>query len=191
MTDDRQLVSAVLACEHGAFARLVERHQKLVWHLVFRMVADAEDTRELSQEVFLRVHQRLAQFRFDAALGTWIGQIAFSVAARHLRRKRLPLVSHDEFGGDQESVNLFARIADDTDLEAEFCSAEEVKHLGQALAALPALQRTLVTLYHVDELGIPEIARITSLPQGTIKSHLFRARKLLRDRLSPALGVRP
>jgi RNA polymerase sigma-70 factor (ECF subfamily) len=187
MTDDRSLVAAVLAREHGAFARLVEGHQRLVWHLLHRMVADAEDTRELAQEVFLRVHQRLPQFRFDAALRTWIGQIAFSVAARHLRRKRLPLVAFDASADDDAVL----AIGDGTDLEADAVDAQALRHLDAALAELSPLLRTLVTLYHVDELPIPEIARVTALPEGTIKSHLFRARKRLRDRLAPALGDTP
>jgi RNA polymerase sigma factor (sigma-70 family) len=184
MTDDRTLVAAVLAHERGAFARLVEMHQGLVWHLVQRMVNDAEDTRELCQEAFLRVHQRLAQFRFDAALRTWIGQIAFSVAARHLRRKRLPLVAYDESAGDDPAL----QVRDPVDVEARHADAQATHHLEAALAALPPVPRALVTLYHAEELGIPEIARITGLPEGTIKSHLFRTRKLLRDRLAPLLG---
>jgi RNA polymerase sigma factor (sigma-70 family) len=188
MTDDQSLVAAVLAGEHGAFTRLVSLHQKLVWHLIQRMVGDVEDTRELSQEVFLRVHRQLPQFRFEAALSTWIGQVAFSVAARQLRRKRLPMVEHDGLFGVDSASDPLAHIDDGSNLEAAHADADLRRHLASSLAALPPLLRTLVTLYHVDELGIPEIARITDLPAGTIKSHLFRARKRLRDRLEPLLG---
>jgi RNA polymerase sigma-70 factor (ECF subfamily) len=187
MSDDREMVAAVLARAPGAFTRLVRAHQKLVWHLIQRMVGDAEDTRELSQEVFLRVHQRLAQFRFDASLSTWIGQIAFSVGARHLRRKRLPLLELDsgEEGNDAPAL----QVRDDSDLEAELSRVQSLAQLGAALATLPPLARTLITLYHVDEVSIPDIATITQLPVGTIKSHLFRARLKLRDQLDSSFGA--
>lgn len=189
MTDDQELVRSVLAREPGAFAGLVERFQKLVWHLVNRMVANPEDTRDLCQEVFLRVHQRLPQFRFDASLGTWIGQIAWSIAVRHLRRKRLPLVDLEPREGASDSPAL--QIPDGRDLEAELQRSEINSLLGAELEALPPLQRALMTLYHVEELRIEEIAAITRLPAGTIKSHLFRARRTLRDRLLKILGERP
>ena len=100
--EDRELVTAVLARAPGAFERLVARHQKLVWHLVYRMVQHPEDARDLSQEVFLRVYQRLGQYRFESALATWIGRVAFSVSTRHLQRRKLPIVecaSDDDHAG--------------------------------------------------------------------------------------------
>ncbi|GAB3332109.1 RNA polymerase sigma factor SigM [Marilutibacter aestuarii] len=176
--DERSLVAAVMARRPGAFERLVTRYQKLVWHLVHRIVQHPEDTRELAQEVFLQVHRRLHQFRFESALGTWIGRIAFSVASRHMQRKRLPMVEPDEDG-----VSPAERVEDGFDLAASVADAELMRHLHAAIDALPPLQRTLVTLYHVDELGIAEVARITDLPEGTVKNYLFRARQRLRRHL--------
>jgi RNA polymerase sigma factor (sigma-70 family) len=97
----------------------------------------------------------------------------------------LPLIDH--FSAD----DTIAFIPDDTDLEASMVDADLHHQLELAIAELPPLLRTLITLYHLDELGIPEIARITDLPVGTIKSHLFRARRRLRDRLAPLLETSP
>lgn len=187
MDEDRDLVGDVLAQRRGAFERLVERHQNLAWHIVYRMVQHPEDTRELCQEVFLRVHQRLAQFRFESSLSTWIGRIAFSVATRHLQRKRLPMV-HDAFD-DDEGDSVIDRVGDGFDLESAFADAELVDAMGAVLAELPPLQRTLLTLYHLDELGIAQIAAITDMPAGTVKNYLFRARARLRERLERLIGV--
>ncbi|NZA28013.1 sigma-70 family RNA polymerase sigma factor [Luteimonas sp. SJ-92] len=184
MGEDRQVVAAALSRRPGAFEALVRRHERLVWHLVYRMVQHPEETRELCQEVYLRVHQQLHQFRFESALSTWIGRIAFGVASRHLRRRRIPLVDlgHDEAGSALEG------IADEYDLQARHERDDMAAHLEHAVAALPPLQRTVVTLYHLDELGIGEIARITGMPAGTIKSHLFRARLRLRQELRESAG---
>lgn len=182
-SEDETIVAAVLARTPGAFERLVARHQALVWHLVHRMVQQPEDTRELSQDVFLRVFQRLHQFRFESSLATWIGRIAFSVASRHLRRKRLPIVDLDDGDGDEHSEAAIERVGDGFDLQQQSERVDLLGHLARVLEGLPPLQRTLVTLYHLDELPIADIAAITDLPEGTIKSHLFRARLKLREQL--------
>jgi RNA polymerase sigma-70 factor (ECF subfamily) len=186
MDDDRGLVTAVLANVPGAFERLVRDYQGLCWHIIQRMVRHPEDTRELCQEAFLRVHQCLHQYRFDAALKSWIGQVAYSVAKRHLERKRIPLA---EPAADADGLSLLNHVGDGFDLEAATADDEIARHLHAAIESLPPLQRTLLTLYHLDELPIAEIAGITGLAEGTIKSHLFRSRKMLRDALQPRIGV--
>lgn len=178
MTEDQQLVAAALAQAPGAFARLVERYQKLVWHLVYRMVPDSEQTRDLSQDVFLQVHRQLHQFRFDSALGTWIGSIAFSVASRHLRRRTLLL----DDAADPADVVL-ERDGRAFDLAEACADAELLQRMHSAIDELPPLQRTVVALHYLEEQSIAEIAQITDMPEGTIKSHLFRARLRLRQQL--------
>jgi RNA polymerase sigma-70 factor, ECF subfamily len=185
---DRMLVAAVLAGSAGAFETLVRDHQRLCWHIINRMVRHPDDTRELCQDTFLRVHRYLGQYRFESALKTWIGQVAYSVARRHLERKRIPLA---EPVGDEDSISLVEQVPDGFDLEAASANAEIGAALHKEIEALPPLQRTVLTLYHLDELPIAEIARITGLSAGTIKSHLFRCRARLRGRLQARLGARP
>jgi RNA polymerase sigma-70 factor (ECF subfamily) len=183
--EERALVAAVLAGERGAFERLVREYQGLCWHVVQRMVRHPEDTRELCQEAFLRVHRYLHQYRFDAALKSWIAQVAYSVAKRHLERRRIPLAE----APGEDGLSLAESVGDGFDLEAATVDADSHRHLHAAIEALPPLQRTLLTLYHFEELPIPEIARITGLAEGTIKSHLFRSRRQLRAVLEPRLGA--
>jgi RNA polymerase sigma-70 factor (ECF subfamily) len=186
MSEDQAVVTAVLAGEPGAFERLIQRHQALVWHMVYRMVAQPEDARELCQDVFLRVHDRLRQFRFESSLATWIGRVAFNVATRHLQKKKIAWVSADEDEGENSE---YMRASDGFDL-AEACADQELmRHMAAEIERLPALQRTLVTLYHLDELGIGDIAASTGLPEGTVKNYLFRARHRLRQQLETRLGV--
>src|SRR5690606_34000099 len=132
------------------------------------MVRHPEDTRELCQEAFLRVHRNLHQYRFDAPLKSWIGQVAYSVAKRHLERRRIALAE----AVDADGASLLDNIGDGFDLEAATAQDESARNLHAAIETLPPLQRTLLTLYHLDEVPIAEIARITGLAEGTIKSHL-------------------
>jgi RNA polymerase sigma-70 factor (ECF subfamily) len=185
MSDDRDLVTAVLGHAPGAFERLVRDYQGLVWHVIQRMVRHPEDTRELCQEAFLRVHQCLHQYRFDAPLKSWIGQVAYSVAKRHLERKRIALVEDD----GEADTPLLERVGDGFDLEGAIGDEEAARHLHAAIERLPPVQRTVLTLYHLDDVPIAEISRITGLAEGTIKSHLFRGRQRLREVLAPRMGV--
>ena len=186
MSEDQAIVDAVLARTPGAFERLIQRHQALVWHLVYRMVPHPEDARELCQDVFLRVHDRLVQYRYESSLATWIGRIAFSIAARHLQKKRIATVSAEDEDGE---LAAWSQASDGFDLEGACADEELMRHMGDAIERLPAMQRTLVTLYHLDELGIGEIATVTGLPEGTVKNYLFRARLKLRQQLESRLGA--
>lgn len=180
---DRALVAAVLAAEPGAFERLVREHQTLCWHIVLRLVRDPEDARDLCQEAFLRVHRHLHQYRFDCALKTWIGRVACNVAMRHLERRRIPLV--EPAAGEDDPVESIPS-EEDVAGSAQRLQADAI--VRAHMARLPPIQSLLLTLYHLDELTIPEISAATGLPAGTIKSHLARARARLRDRLANTLG---
>ena len=184
--DDRALVEAVLANAPGAFERLVRDYQGLCWHVIQRMVRHPDDTRELCQEAFLRVHQALHQYRFDAPLKAWIAQVAYSVAKRFLEKKRIPLL---EIADDGERVALVETIGDGADLAADHADAQRDALLHAEIERLPPLQRTILTLYHLEEVPIAEIAGITGLAEGTIKSHLFRSRQRLKQALEARMGV--
>jgi RNA polymerase sigma factor (sigma-70 family) len=183
---DRELVDAVLRGAPGAFERLIRSYQGLCWHIIYRMVRHPEDARDLCQETFLRVHQCLHQYRYESALKSWIGQVAYSIALRHLQRKRIPL---QEIHADDDAPSLLENVGDDFDLEGAFGQAQSARLLHAAIDALAPIQRTVLTLYHLEEASIPEIAAITGLAQGTIKSHLFRTRLHLREVLEGRLGV--
>jgi RNA polymerase sigma-70 factor (ECF subfamily) len=183
---DRELVEAVLGGRPGAFERLVREYQGLCWHIIQRMVRHPEDARELCQETFLRIHQRLHQYRYESALKSWIGRVAYTIALRHLQHKKIPLL---ESGNDDVDEPLIETIGDGLDLEGACADEETVRHLHASIEMLPPVQRTVLTLYYLEELPIPEIARITGMAGGTIKSHLFRARLRLRGALENATGV--
>jgi RNA polymerase sigma factor (sigma-70 family) len=170
--DERARVRAILERKPGAFEALVRDYQKLCWHITFRMVRNADDARDLCQETFLRVHRQLHQFRFECPLKAWIARIAYSIGLRHLERQRAAPVTHlDE--EDEGAAEFLA--AECGDLERLF-DAQQAARLRAAVDALPPVPRTIVTLYHLEELPIADIATVTGMSEGTIKSHLFRAR---------------
>lgn len=179
--DDRVLVADVLAGRAGAFELLVERHHRLVWHMVHRLIRHHEDTRDVCQEAFLRVYRELCRFRHESRLSTWIARIAWHAALRHLERKRLPLV-----GLDSEDEPLVAGVAADFDLEVSCSNSQLLERVRAAIDALPPLKRVVLTLHYLEDLGVSEIATIVGRPEGTVKSELQRARFRIRQMLGPS-----
>jgi RNA polymerase sigma-70 factor (ECF subfamily) len=180
MEDDRHLVAEILNGKAGAFEQLVARFQGLCWHIVSRMVRDREDSRDLCQEAFLRIYRHLHQYRFESPLRAWVGQVAYSTALRYLERKRIPLVAPSPEG---DIATDAMDVPDDFDMETASADAELIAALHAAIRELAPLQRTILTLYYLDELPIADLVRITGIGEGTIKSHLFRSRAKLRRRL--------
>lgn len=185
---DQQLVAQVLGGNTAAFGQIVQRTQGLVTQLVFKLIRHPADRPDIAQEVYLRVFKNLAGFKFQAKLSTWVGQITYNTCLHYLEKKQLVLLDPAEPAPDALSAEggraLPPPVAGTAyDPEAALFDQDLAGILGTAIEQLPPLYRTLIALYHQQELSYEEIARITSLPDGTVKNYLFRARKLLKQHL--------
>ena len=185
---DQQLVAQVVGGNTAAFGQLVRRTEGLVTQLVFKMIRHPADRPDVAQEVYLKVFKNLAGFKFQAKLSTWVGQIAYNTCLHYLEKKQLVLVDLAEpapedaaAAGRRTPPTLVA--GPDYDPEAALFDQDLAGILGAAIEQLPPLYRTLISLYHQQELSYEEIGQITSLPDGTVKNYLFRARQLLKQRL--------
>jgi len=189
--EDRELVGRIRSGDAGAFRLLVDQYQRLVMHVVFRLVDGPEDREELCQDVFVRIHLKLGQFNFESKLSTWIAQIAYRTCLNFLSRKRLPIAEEPPhwWAGESGESSWLDRQADDGPSPAETLAGEEAFDLvRQSVSRLPPLLKTVITLYHLEDMSVAEIGTVTGLPAGTIKSHLFRARQILTDQLVRKLG---
>lgn len=185
MDDDRSLVSAILGGDGRAFERLVTAHQRMVEHIVGRVLRDRDAVPDVCQEVFLAVHRHLPRFEFGSRLSTWIGRIAFNAAYTHQRRAD-PALLEGSFGADADDDDggfLDSLPSAEPGPHQASDAAEVEARVHAAVARLPAPWRVAITLYHLDGLAIEEVAEVMGLPDNTVKSHLFRARKALKDHL--------
>ena len=147
-------------------------------HIVFRMIPDAADREDVCQDVFMKVYQNLASFRSDSKLSTWIAAIAYNRCVDCLSKRRISPATdcYDE---------AVMEIADDAlTPDGQLESADLSNRLQNEIEKLPVPFRTIITLYHLEEMSYTEIGAVMSLPEGTVKSYLFRARKLLKERLA-------
>ncbi|HKK20529.1 MAG TPA: sigma-70 family RNA polymerase sigma factor [candidate division Zixibacteria bacterium] len=177
--DYRQEIAAVLEGTVNAFEVIVNDHKRLVASIVGRMVRLDQDREDICQDVFVKVYQSLGRFKFGAKLSTWIARIAYNTCLNHLEKHQVPLLG--DSANEDETCDSFAD--EKSSVDRQFEESELGKILIEEIASLPAQYRVIVTLYHLEEMSYGEIADVTCLPDGTVKSHLFRARKLLKDRL--------
>jgi RNA polymerase sigma factor (sigma-70 family) len=177
--ESRLLVKKTLAGNKKAFESIIQQHQRLVSHIVFRMVANQAEREDICQDVFVKVYQHLESFQFGSKLSTWIAKIAYNTCLNYLEKKKVLLF--DDVSSDDRSMESLPGDTSGPDRLAEEKQTSSL--LRKEIRKLPVHYRTIITLYHLDQMSYNEIAETMDLPQGTVKSHLFRARKLLKERL--------
>lgn len=179
MNDPNGLIKKIQAGDSNAFRLLIQQYQRLVSHIVFQLIPQPKDREDLCQDVFLQVYQNLGSFKFESKLSTWIGRIAYNRCLNYLEKKRTPL--YDDLSGTELSLETLPEQGIQPD-EAIAANDRSVR-LQREIENLPFHFRTIITLYHLEQMKYQEIAEMMQLPEGTVKSYLFRARKLLKQRL--------
>ena len=185
---DQYWIDKVLGGDTNAFASIIQNTEGLVTQIVFKMISRAEDRKDIAQDIYLKAFKSLPGFRYQSKLSTWIAQISYNTCLTYLEKKKLILLDkrdeHTEPDDDSlELVGGKSVIALFNQTENDIFQRELNEILKSEIELLSPLHRTLITLYHNEELSYEEIARITQLPEGTVKSYLFRARRSLKDNL--------
>jgi RNA polymerase sigma-70 factor (ECF subfamily) len=169
---DDALIAATLAGRGDAFGTLVERYERAVYHLAFRTMRDVEEAKDATQEAWVKAYRALASFRPGAKFSTWIFTICYRVCCDRLARRK-------RFTGAE-----IPDVADPTPGPAAVYEADDdAARLRRAIDALPEKYRAVITLFHLQGKQYDDIASVLGLPLGTVKTHLFRAKDLLRAAL--------
>ena len=161
-----------------SFRTLVERHKKRVYYLALDLTGNHHDAEDLSQEVFIKAHRSLDSFRGDASFFSWLYRIAVNT---YLNKKRKKAVSHMTLWDDFEHITQGAGASSGPDTDAERSTMQA--HIEASLEVLSEKERSAFVLKHYHGYKIREIAEMLDVAQGTIKSHLYRATRKLRDEL--------
>jgi len=179
---DAELVQQALAGSQPAYCDLVSRYATPAVNLATRMVRDRALAEDLAQEAFARAFERLATYDQQRRFVSWFFQILHNVTIDYLRRKHLPTVSLDDLQEAGALPPAAVSSADSPEAQAEQSALAQA--LDVALARIRPEYREAVVLCYREELSIEEVAEIMSLPSGTVKTYLFRARKELAQILS-------
>ena len=184
---DQPLVEMILGGDTDAFKVLMKSTEGLVAQIVFKMIPNAHDRKDIAQDIYLKAFQKLNTFKFHSKLSTWIAQIAYNTCLSYHEKKKLIFPGNKN--EDLQPVNqaletLHNRTGNyQQNTEKTIFQNELSAILKKEIDKLSPVYKTLITLYHNEELTYSEIAEITSLPAGTVKSYLYRARETLRNNL--------
>lgn len=186
---DERLVARAVAGDRSAFEALVRRHQTPLVNHLYRLIGSRDAALDLAQDVFIKVYTSLASFDPKYRFTTWLYRIASNCAIDQLRKKQVPTFSLEPAFGDADTPNAESRLAGSGPDPDQVLRLRELQgRLDAAILDLPTAYRELILLRHRQHCRYDEIARITRLPIGTVKNRIFRAREILRERLSDLLA---
>jgi RNA polymerase sigma-70 factor, ECF subfamily len=183
--DEARLIEEIRAGNTDGFEYFVRQYQRKITRVAYRLLRDMGEADCAAQESFLRAWQNLNAFREGSTFETWLTRICINWCKDRLKRRRIVLYFHQSSdAGPEESGPRDTAPGDDPSPERRAQSREIRERLRDAIETLSPRQKTVFTLKHFEELSIPEIAELTGLDSGTVKSHLFRAAQKIRRRLS-------
>ena len=182
MNRDADYIKRTRAGDLHAYAALVDKYQSMVFVLVRSVCRNAEDAREVTQDVFLQAYRQLHTFRGAASFKTWLYRIAYNTAISHIRKgqsreRRAPDYSERVLQGSaQTTVQTPAYAEEEQDSDEQ----QRYEKLRSLVASLPPKERLLIELYYYKDLKIDEIAHICSLTPSNVKVSMFRIRQKLK-----------
>jgi RNA polymerase sigma-70 factor (ECF subfamily) len=179
---DFKLVERAKEDDQKAFAELMKRYRKPVFHLILKMVRNNDDAEDLTIEAFAKAFRNLSKFNPEFTFSTWLFRIATNNCIDFLRKKKLNTFSIDNAYKDDNGDEVSMDIKDvNLNPQEETIKTEKIEIVKGIVTKLPLKYQVLVRLRYFDELSYEEIAGELSAPLGTVKAQLHRARELMYD----------
>ena len=183
LEDFRLIDMAVDYKDQQAYAELMKRYKRPVYHMILKMVRNVDDAEDLTIEAFAKAFKNLARFKKDYTFSTWLFRIATNNAIDFIRKKKLDTMSLDTTYKDDDGANISIDVEDEKNLnpQEETIKSQKIELVRVFVDKLPPKYQRLVKLRYFDELSYEEIAKELEAPLGTIKAQLHRARELMYD----------
>lgn len=183
---DHMLMQRIAMGDHDAFATLIERHQDMVVGTVAKMLGNASEAEDISQQVFLRIWKSAKRYKPSAKFTTFLFTITRNLVFNEVRRRK----RRNEVSSDEREENSHLEISDSDEYrpDREMERQELTKVVDKAIAALPEQQRLAVVLRRYEQMPYEDIAEVLGISLSAVKSQLFRARTTLRESLGSYLS---
>lgn len=183
--EDLNHIKRILDGDSNAFGKLQNKYKPIIASLIRKMIKDEDDVDDLVQETFIKSYKAIDRYNPDFNFSAWIYRIASNTCIDFLRKKRFNIVSLDKpIGASEDDDGFFIEIEDDSyQPDIEVINKERSAALFNAIENLPTKYKLIIKLRHEEEMDYNEISQKLDIPLGTVKAHLFRARKLLLDEL--------
>ncbi|GAA0893139.1 sigma-70 family RNA polymerase sigma factor [Fulvivirga kasyanovii] len=182
LEDFRLIDQAVKEGDEQAFAMLMDRYKRPVYHMILKMVRNVDDAEDLTIEAFAKAFKNLHRFKKDYTFSTWLFRIATNNAIDFIRKKRLETMSLDTSFTDDNGEAVQIDVEDkNLNPQEETIKSQKIELIQMFVTKLPAKYQRLVRLRYFQELSYEEIATELDAPLGTVKAQLHRARELMYD----------
>ncbi len=182
LEDFRLIDKATIENDEQAYADLMKRYKKPVYHMILKMVRNVDDAEDLTIEAFAKAFRSLGRFKKDYTFSTWLFRIATNNAIDFIRKKKLETMSLDTSFTDDSGENVTIDVEDnDLNPMEETIKSQKIELIRVFVDKLPPKYQRLVKLRYFDELSYEEIAKELEAPLGTVKAQLHRARELMYD----------
>jgi len=180
--EDFELIDKAVEGDEQAYAALMERYRKSVYHTMLKMVRNVDDAEDLTIEAFAKAFRNLAKFKKEYTFSTWLFRIATNNCIDFIRKKKLETLSiHSAINNDEDDP-IHLDIRDSArDPQEEAIRTQKIEIVRKFVTLLPPKYQRLVKLRYFEELSYDEIAKEIEAPLGTVKAQLHRARELLYD----------
>jgi RNA polymerase sigma-70 factor (ECF subfamily) len=180
---DFQLIDqAVNENDEQAYAMLMDRYKKPVYHMILKMIRNVDDAEDLTIEAFAKAFKNLYKFKKDYTFSTWLFRIATNNSIDFIRKKKLDTTSLNTAYQDDSGADVTMDVKDkNLNPQEEAIKAQKIELIQLFVTKLPAKYQRLVRLRYFNELSYEEIARELEAPLGTVKAQRHRARELLQD----------
>ncbi|MCH7657395.1 MAG: sigma-70 family RNA polymerase sigma factor [Bacteroidetes bacterium] len=175
---DIRLVERAKNGDQSAYAELMNRYREAIYHMLLKMVNNANDSEDLTIEAFSKAFKNLDQYTPNFAFSTWLFKIATNNCIDFIRKKRIDHISLDRENGEKDNISYTIQ-AEIPDPEEDLIKKQKARILRSVVNTLKPRYRKLVELRYFNEFSYDEIAKELDLPLGTVKAQLFRARELL------------
>lgn len=170
---DQIYIDAVLAGNSAEFAVLVDRYKLMVYQISYRILNNTEEAEECAQDIFMKLYEKLDQYRGESAFSTWLYTLAYRTAISRKRSFQEQLLDWNE-----ESVaSAYQLSLNDADAIKGLHKSERKAFVAQALKEIPAIDALLLSLFYLEEQHVDEICTITTLSKSNVKVRLMRARQ--------------
>lgn len=184
MDNELKVIRAAINGDHQAFEQIVYAYEKKVYNIAYQMFGNSHDASDASQEVFIKIYQKLDQFKFDSAFSTWLHRISVNTCIDLYRKKKR--LTKDSFSIDkdiatEESSVSFELVDSGQTPEEQILQNEQVAEVREAINALKEEQKTIIILRDIQGFSYEEIAEILSCNIGTVKSRIARGRNSLKE----------
>ncbi|HOV91553.1 MAG TPA: RNA polymerase sigma factor [Candidatus Kapabacteria bacterium] len=177
--EDREIVTRILDGNKNEFSKIERRYGSLIYSLLKKMVHNSADAEDLTQETFIKIYNNLASYNPVYPFSSWILKISSNTCIDFLRKKRIDTIPLEKQDDDNEN-DIYLQIPDTTSVpDKNLINKEKIQNINKLVNMLPEIYQHIIRLRFEDDLSYSEISETLNIPLGTVKTLIFRARKML------------